>query len=155
MADEVSYWSLVEPMWSTLNASWYESADEFLRQFRSVRPEAGHLYAAHWCQSEVCNGGLHQFFFNTTGLLAPEALKGFRAIGIGPLAQILKDAMGYFGEPYPRDRSVRNEMLPARSGSRKDWDPFYNLDTRFFESVDRWESAANAYAERSIEHDGG
>jgi len=41
-----------------------------------------HLYCGHRCQSEVTNGGLYQFFSNTTGLLAPEALFGFREIGL-------------------------------------------------------------------------
>ena len=74
MAKVVESWSLVEPIWLPLNRSW-DDAEEFVRRFRGVRPEAGHLYAAHWCQSEVCNGGFDQFFSNTTGLLAPEALE--------------------------------------------------------------------------------
>lgn len=77
----VDYGTLVEPVLLPLDQSWYEGPEEFVRQFRRVRPEVGHLYAAHWCQSEVRNGGFHQFFSNTTGLLAPEALEGFRAIG--------------------------------------------------------------------------
>ncbi|WP_369973953.1 DUF4375 domain-containing protein [Polaromonas sp. SP1] len=31
-----------------------------------------HLFAVHWCQSEICNGGFMQFFANSTGVLAPE-----------------------------------------------------------------------------------
>src|ERR1700722_15197167 len=97
---EVGYWSLIEPVWFPLNSSWDDGCEEFLRQFRAVRPEVGNLYAAHWCQSEVCNGGLHQFFSNTTGLLAPEALEGFRAIGLTDCAEILAEAMKFFGSPY-------------------------------------------------------
>ena len=91
-----SYWSLVEPVWLPLNRSWDDGPEEFVRRFRSIRPEIAHLYAAHWCQSEVCNGGLHQFFSNTTGLLAPEALEGFRAIGASEWAEILAEAMKVF-----------------------------------------------------------
>src|SRR5438309_10425933 len=114
MAKRIDYWSLVEPVWLPLNRSWDDSPEEFVRRFRSVLPEIGHLYAAHWCQSEVCNGGLYQFFSNTTGLLAPEALDGFRAIGAAEWAEILAEAMKSFGSPYPRDRNDRQEILPNR-----------------------------------------
>jgi hypothetical protein len=30
-----------------------EEPDVFLMQFRELEPEVGHLFAAHWCQSEV------------------------------------------------------------------------------------------------------
>ncbi len=82
------HWSLVEPVWLRLNKTW-DDPEEFVRRLRSVGLEIGHLYAAHWCQSEVCNGGLHQFFSNSTGLLAPEALEAFRAIGAEDWARYL------------------------------------------------------------------
>jgi hypothetical protein len=147
----VDYWSLVEPVWLPLNLTWDDGPEEFVRQFRLVRPEIGHLYAAHWCQSEVCNGGLHQFFSNTTGLLAPEALDGFRAIGAADWAEILAEAMKHFGAPYPRDRDDREQFLPMpQRGPREKWDPFCQLDERFFEWADNWEDVADAYAERAV-----
>jgi hypothetical protein len=147
----INYWSLIEPVWLKLNESWDDGPEEFVRVFHSVSPEIGYLYAAHWCQSEVCNGGLHQFFSNTTGLLAPEALEGFRAIGATSWAQILAEAMKHFGTPYPRDRDQRGAFLPVPPGrSRKEWDPFYDLDERFHEWTGNWEHAANRYAERNI-----
>jgi len=148
----VLYWSMVEPVWLSLNCTWDQGRGKFLRKFRAVRPEVGNLYAAHWCQSEVCNGGFHQFFFNTTGLLAPEALHAFRAIGLTEWADILSEAMGFFGGKYPRERASRQKLLPACRGRREEWDPFYRLDERFYEwlhaSPDRWELAADAYAKR-------
>ena len=149
----VDYWTLVEPVWLPLNRSWDDGPDDFGRLFESIRPEIGHLYAAHWCQSEVRNGGLHQFFSNTTGLLAPEAVEGFRAIGAAGWAKILTDAMKHFSTPYPRDRDDRAELLPMRQRrARETWDPFYKLDERFYESEDNdnWEDLANAYAERTV-----
>lgn len=130
-----------------LNRSWDRGGATFVRQFRSVRPEVGHLYAGHWCHSEVCNGGFFQFFWNTSGLLAPEARAGFRAVGLPELAEILAEGMKFFGNPYPRDRDVRQDALPDRQRRRRDeWDPFYALDERFYEWSDRWQDAADAYA---------
>jgi hypothetical protein len=146
------YWSLIEPVWRAI--SIYDGPETFLRQFRAVRPEVGHLFAAQWCQSEVCNGGLHQFFFNSTGVLAPEAVEGFRAIGLAEWAECLAKAMRFFGSPYPRGRAERQEMLHSRRGGKRvEWDPFYRLDERFFAWLHaephRWERAADRYAERS------
>ena len=147
------YWSLVKAVWLPLNQSWDDGPDEFLRQFHAVRPEVGHLYAAHWCQSEVCNGGLDQFFDNTTGILAPEALDGFRAIGLAEWANILAEAMLFFGSPYPRERVNRQKLLASRRGrgrKREEWDSFSALDERFFAWVNaepnRWERAADLHA---------
>jgi hypothetical protein len=155
MAEAIHYWVLVEPLWQSLNLSWDDGPDKFVRRFRSVRPQVGHLYAAHWCQAEVCNGGLHQFFSNTTGLLAPEALDGFRAIGAAEWADILAEAMKHFGIQYPRDRDDRVDFLPLRQRSpREKWDPFYELDNRFYEWADNWEDTANTYTERVVA-DGG
>jgi hypothetical protein len=151
MADPVDYWTLVEPVWLSLNRAWDEGPEEFVRRFRRVRPEIGHLYAAHWCQSEVCNGGFHQFFSNTTGLLAPEALEGFRAIGMTDWAGLLAEAMEYFGTPYPRNREDRKQSLPKpQRQPREEWDPFDKLDERFYKSTSRWEDAADAYARRAV-----
>jgi hypothetical protein len=155
MSKAVDYWMLVEPIWLALNSSW-DDPKKFVRKYRRVRSAAGHLYAAHWCQSEICNGGFHQFFSNTTGLLAPEALEGFRAIGMTEWAELLAEAMKHFGTPYPRDRDNREEFLAKRPRRpREEWDPFYDLDERFYESTDDWEDAANTYAGRAVAEGGG
>jgi hypothetical protein len=145
------YWSLVEPVWLPLNYAWDQGAEEFIRQFRAAPIKARNLYAAHWCQSEVCNGGLFQFFHNSTGILAPEAERGFDAIGLGEWSAILNDAMGFFGPSYPRERKARLALLPEWViGKRQEWDPFLKLDQRFYEWLDaedsRWELAADRYA---------
>jgi Domain of unknown function (DUF4375) len=141
----LNYWSLVEPVWLSLNYSWDDGPEGFLRLFRSVRPEVGNLYAAHWCQSEVCNGGFYQFFFNTTGLLAPEALDGFRAIEAIDWAEILVESLTFFATPYPRERRDRLTVLLAQER-----DQFHELDARFYKWARNWSDAANAYARRIV-----
>jgi hypothetical protein len=93
------------------------------------------LFAVLWCDPEVCNGGFHQFFSNPTGILAPEAAAGFRAVGLHECAELLDLAIRQFGEPYPRDQSARDNRLQAleRPGEeRRDWDPFYELDDLYY-----------------------
>jgi Domain of unknown function (DUF4375) len=138
------YGRLIEPIWETINI--YDGPEIFLAQFGVLRPEIGHLFAAQWCESEVCNGGFHQFFYNSTGVLAPEALAAFRAIGLHEWAEILDEAMRFFGEPYPRDQEQRQKLLDAVDmGEDGEGNPFDRLDEKFYECA-RFENAANEYA---------
>ena len=145
------YRSLVRTVWDSI--SIYDGAATYLRQFRTARPEVGHLFAAHWCQSEVCNGGFHQFFYNSTGVLAPEALDGFRAMGLHEWARLLEEAMRFFGKSYPREREDRIDKLSSAAGKREKRDPFSVLDEQFYAWLhtedNRFERAADGYA-RSI-----
>jgi hypothetical protein len=130
------YWRHVEPIWNAI--SIYDGPDTFLRQFSRVPEHAGHLFAVHWCISEVCNGGLHQFFSNSTGVLAPEAVAGFRAVGMPETAAIVEQAMARLPSPYPRDREDREDALdaldPEDMDEEDDWEsPFDDLDSRFYE----------------------
>lgn len=142
------YWSLVEPICEKI--SIYDGPKVFVRQFRAAPRAAASLLAAHWCQSEVCNGGLDQFFSNSTGVLAPEALEAYRAMGLGEWADILAEAMRFFGEPYPRECQLREVKLSVgdRSVRRS---RFEALNQRFYDWVNaedcRWERAADRYAE--------
>lgn len=150
--DPPFYWQFVEPVWKAI--SIYDGPDAFLIQFRAVRPEVGHLFAAHWCQSEVRNGGFLQFFSNDTGVLAPEAYCAFSTIGLQDWADIIDEAMRVFGDRYPRNRAQRLQMIPQADGrKRAEYDPFHELDNRFYASLKtdrkRFDNAANAYA-RSV-----
>src|SRR5688500_7967929 len=127
-------WQAIEPVWDLINI--YDGPDIFLGQFRSVAPATGHLFACHWCHSEVCNGGFHQFFWNSTGVLAPEAAEGFTVLGLTDCAALVKEAMAYFGSPYPRERSERIAQLEQlTSGTVSDVELFLELDDRFFAAI--------------------
>jgi hypothetical protein len=83
-----------------------------LRRF-GIDREHGLLYAVWRCDWEVCNGGFHQFFENNAGILAPEAVDGFIAIGLPRLAELVIQAMAKLIVPYGRDRSARWAALAA------------------------------------------
>lgn len=107
MPDE--YWKLVNPIWNEISIN--DSEEKFLRDFENADERPRLLFAAHWAQSEFMNGGLGQFFANPTGILAPEAVRAFRAIGMPLTAATLSDAMKFFGDPYPRDREARLSII--------------------------------------------
>ncbi|MBX3630702.1 MAG: DUF4375 domain-containing protein [Nitrosomonas sp.] len=125
------YWTVLEPHWRSVSIN--DGAETFLAQYGALPAGVGVLFAAHWCQSEVRNGGFHQFFSNPTGVLAPEAATAFRSLRLLPWAETLLEAMRSFGAPYPRDRGARCARLSGDRGpSRADWDPFVALDRAFF-----------------------
>lgn len=146
------YWAVIAPHWLTLNETWDSGPSAFLAALGSVEPKVRLLYSAHWCYSEVTNGGFHQFFFNTTGILAPEAKLGFDAAGAPELGAIVEQGMRLFGPIYPREREIRLRVLKdLKDAMRNDRNPFALLDDAFYawsEHDDfRWERAADDFAD--------
>ena len=145
----MGYWKLVEPIWETV--SIYDGGDTFLEQYSAAPLPSQVLFAAHWTQSEVLNGGFGQFFSNSTGVLAPEAVAAFKALGMPKTAAAVEQAMSFFGQPYPRDREPREEALEAGFDQHgDDFDPFQEADNVFFETIEEenggFASAADTYA---------
>lgn len=151
MKNTGGYWVLVEPIWDEI--SIYAGPKVFLDQFNAAPIASRTLFAAHWLQSEVRNGGFHQFFSNLTGVLAPEAVAAYEAIHMPKVAGLVRTAIGWFGETYPRDRGVREGRLDAYANKNPDgWNPFDSLDDEFFELIDKehggFVHAANLFAKR-------
>lgn len=120
-----AYQSILGTVCDVINI--YEGPEIFVTTFNQVRREAGLLYAATFCQSEVCNGGFRQFFFNSTGVLAPEAVAGFKAIGQVEVANVVAQAMALLNSPSIRERKARQaalDLLPSRS--------FASLEEQFY-----------------------
>jgi hypothetical protein len=144
-------WRVIEPYWETV--SIYNGPIAFLEGFERLPEPARHLFAVWWCDAEVCNGGFHQFFSNSTGVLAPEALEGFQAIGLRKCAELVALAIGKFYELYPRDREARQaalQVMELPGEQRRDWDPFYALDDRYYAAREdeNFEQRLDDYARR-------
>jgi hypothetical protein len=108
-----SYWDVVEPVFKLIDL---RDQDSFFSTTAVMPRPVVLLYAAHFCLSELHNGGFLQFFWNSTGLIAPEAADGFIAIGMPKLASLLLDTAAPLGSPYPRDRDARWDALLMASG---------------------------------------
>jgi len=138
------YWSFVDRVLETININ--ETPEVFRQTFDSVPRVSGLMYAAHYCQSEVCNGGFDQFFYNGTGVLAPEAAEAFRQIGQMQIAALIESAMNLFGSPYPRDWEERRSRLSELPKSALD-----ALDNRFWALIGSeaggFEDAANRFVD--------
>lgn len=151
-----NYWKAIEPIWRKVSIN--EGGDQFLMGFSKISAKQQALYAAHWAQSEVRNGGLDQFFSNPTGVLAPEAVEGYRALGMHQTAAVIEEALKFFGDPYPRDREVRIDAIgeawenadKSALAFEEGHSSFDELDNRFFALIDTetggFEAVANAFA---------
>jgi uncharacterized protein DUF4375 len=115
---------LIEGVWNRIET--YESPEVFLSTFAAVPREHGLLYAVWRCDWEICNGGFRQFFDNSAGVLAPEAVEGFIAVGQPRLADLVTQAMAKLPVHYDRTSSARwavLDLLP--SGAFDDLDNAY------------------------------
>lgn len=145
MKEPVSYWELIDPIWDQMNI--YEGGDVFLSSYSTVKPHIGQLYAAHFAQSEICNGGFHQLFSNSTGVLCPEAVQGFELIGMSRTASLLARAMQTLGNPFPRERGERQTVLESVPKDLLD-----QLNRQFFREIEAenggFVDAANAFVSK-------
>ena len=108
--------------------SIYDGPATFLEDFAGLSRAEQIAFAGFWFQAEVLNGGLEQFFSNSTGVLAPEAVAACRELGLPSLANELERAMAWFGTEYPRSRDERQDALEAFADAHLDAGPFDDLD---------------------------
>lgn len=126
-----AYWPLIESDFDRV--SIHDGPDRFLADIKNTPDWRVHLLSVHWCDSEVCNGGFDQFFYNGTGVLAPEALRGYEAIGRADLADLLRQAMTRLRHDYPRGRAARQRAL--KGGLFRKRPDFKDLDDRYYKLI--------------------
>lgn len=91
-------------------------------------------------EGEVNNGGFDQYFFNSSGNFAPEAVAALREIGMGHFADILAEAMALFPNgALLRDQAQREAALEKVDESRLN-----ALDERFFNAYRKEEEISVA-----------
>lgn len=136
-AEQQRTWKLLEGRWEKLG---FENLDD-------IEKEAIALF---WLDGEVDNGGLHQYFLNSSGDMAPYAVAGLERLNAKEALALLKSAMKKLKRgPYPTDQEERYDLLDAFG----DDDPFDAetraltrlADTYFNHAVD---ALAAAYAKR-------
>ena len=86
--DGDEYFAVIEPVfWSV---SIYDGPDQYERDLARFSNEQRLGLAYHWYLSEVNNGGHDQFYYNSTGIVWPDALSAFVAIGAEDVAAIIR-----------------------------------------------------------------
>lgn len=153
-----AYPALIAPWYDQLD--FYHGRDAWIASTRDVPRPAVLLYALHWLHLEVFNGGFWQFFWNSTGVIAPEAREGYAGIGMPDVADCVGRAMARLGEPFPFDREERMAVVgdpSARMAFEPEETEYIDLaDTpKIFRRQPRFVPFADAYAERMLKGGGG
>ena len=116
--------AIIDPVWWT--GDIYQSHDNYLNSLKGFSDNQRFVYAIQWYQDEVDNGGHEQFFYNSTGIVWEDALKGFSKIGLNRYYSILSEAAKKMGNSVPFDRDARIKRLETLEPD------FDNLDAQFY-----------------------
>jgi hypothetical protein len=86
------------------------------------RPEQN-VYLVWVLQGEVDNGGLEQFFGNSSGNCAVRTAAALDEVGLVEESKVYREALGVFPDSDPsEDRSTRYDQLEALGARRTRWD---------------------------------
>lgn len=135
--------------WAAIEKVWDAYADCSAAQRRTLlkRLTLGQraFVALNGLEAEVNNGGIHQFFWNSTGELAEEALAGLQRIGAGGHERLLRKALRLFGNAsILRSRRRRQKVLREISEERMEKlfdEPFFELEQRKNTQLDTFRRA--------------
>lgn len=115
--------------------TWSTSDTAIATHLAAMPKEQRTLLVMHIFNAEFENGGVHQFFLNSSGALAPEVYDAFVELGLDRQAAIFKRGLDMFGAKYMRDTDKRRARF-FDHGDWTDWDKtlagltdeFYALD---------------------------
>ena len=125
-------WTINEPAYWTINI--YGSYDDYIESAKAFTLEQRYLNAICWYFAEVNNGGHHQFFYNSTGIVWEDALAGLRLFQMNELADNFQSVLDYFGGSVPFDREERWTLL-------QDWDK----EEELFDFLDKKDDVVYEY----------
>lgn len=121
-------------MWNIINI--YDSYEDYIKSAENFTLEQRYLFAINWYFAEVNNGGHYQFFFNSTGIVWEDTLKGFKYFGMNEYANNFQKVIDYLGGTISFDRNERQEML----------DKFHEeSEEEFFEILDEFDDFVFEY----------
>jgi hypothetical protein len=118
--DGGDYFAVIEPVfWSV---SIYDGLQRYEEDIARFSKEQRLVLAYHWYLSEVNNGGHYQFYDNSTGIVWPDALKAFAAIGAEDVVAIIEASISRLGGNPSLDREERQQQLEQMNPAFEDLD---------------------------------
>ena len=133
MDNDSIIWAVIEPMWDDLQLD----EDEDREFMAAITPGQRGFIAVDWLGKEVYNGGINQFFGNSTGVLAHEAREGFRMIGCQRYVEMLDEVFVLFpGGIVPKNREARETAVEAIPENKRE-SVFDAFDTAFYKMMDK------------------
>lgn len=117
---------IIEPLWWSVDI--YNGEEKYTSDLSNFTKEQRYIYAINWYLAEVNNGGHEQFYFNSTGIVAEDALEGFKELGLIENYNILKESFVLMGGVPSKDREERQNQLEKLEPN------FEELDNRFYDT---------------------
>ena len=131
-------YNFIDYVVAPVEAAWeWDEPAKAAQVVARITPGQLGLWAILNANGQVCNGGFSQFFFNSYGELAEEALQGFRLFGMDDYAGIFESAYAMFRErPIPKNREKRIEILASiadDTGEEEvEYDPGVPMQLQYF-----------------------
>lgn len=102
-------------------------------------------------EAQVNNGGFDQYFFNSSGKYAHEALIALEEINAPKMASLLREAISIFpNSPIPKDTGDRRELMDGLPDSiLNKWD---KLDEQFYKYPDDLTMLVIKYVKENKKH---
>ena len=112
-------------IWESEQKSGYDSLPDHQRYYSAV----------FMCDAEINNGGLAQYFVNSSGDNWRDALAGLEAIGSKDRLGVVREAISLFGPDGPsEDRDKRQDQLSKLY--KKNDSIFEALESRYYKSAE-------------------
>jgi len=132
MDDAALFWALIEPVWPHASVA---DADE-LRHIAAATPGQRALYVTTLFAREVDNGGLEQFFHNSSGLYAQSVREAFILLEAKEHQIAYESAISLFpGGKAPIDQARRIRAMKAIPNRN---DVFHRLDEQLEDERRLW-----------------
>ncbi len=102
-------WQIIEPVW--WQAEIYDGVDEYELSLLQFSLPQRWVFGLEWYRSEINNGGHQQFFYNATGVVWKDALKGLEVVDAHRLHHVLSTTLNILGGDPPLERMLRCDLL--------------------------------------------
>lgn len=119
-------YGVIEPVW--FSVSIYDGEKRYNKDLSEFSVPQRYVFAIEWYMAEVNNGGHDQFYYNSTGIVWEDAMKGFAAIGAQDNYEIIKESADRLGGNPDKDREKRQEQMDICEPD------FNDLDDKYYES---------------------
>jgi hypothetical protein len=101
---------LVERLVAECLANWW-TPKEADAAFAGMAPAQSDILVLFFFLAESFNGSTHQYFFNSSGTMAPQLAEVLDRIGLPDHAAGIREGMAMFPTPYPRDTDARRDVM--------------------------------------------
>jgi hypothetical protein len=100
---------------------WVDTPEGMAKRIPTWPAPYRQLYLLDLFNGEMLNGGVHQFFSNSSGNLAQEVVIALREANLPKHADAVQKGVEMFAAPYPVDRQIRGRYFFV-NGETTEWD---------------------------------